>query len=462
VWHRQSPARAVGLIIRVLSLTTATTGITAGILLLITENLGISATVAGYAILVVCAVTLVIFTWRNDIWKMERGLRRQGGMVIKREYSMPKEKLTALEVERSVFFAIFRAVRIAVCTSADDKNSRPLLVRREVARKLAARLMPMEKGYVREYQATNRQVFLLAMAQADFFTGVMLALPAIVWLAENIDRRLSERLYTELEITGRFLLPEVSPWLSALALVPLAGWCFHLIYTFFRYGKFKYARSGGTIIVGHGILSRKTITFPVSAVSALECRSTLLSGMAMKESIRAIITGYGECVMMPAAGRREMMLETSALFPHGVNGGCVRCKEETYWWRWWCAGVVTVIVVTARMTMTAGEYRAILLLCAVPVILMLLWKTAMAFRVSRHACVRLFADSIEITGLRGLTMCSLRVLRGSISEAKITQNIFQQSSGLCDMYIRAQGSRRGVRCRHLPYDECIAIIGRMG
>jgi len=465
MWNRQSPAWVMLRLVKLLSAGTAAAGVVLGILLLVSGENGAVTAAVSYTITAIGLTAAVFVLWRRNIWRTGENLYRRSGLIARTEYSLPAERLTAMVVERSLFLSIFRAVRIVSFSSADSaRNARrsALFVNRETGRKLVQRLMPMDKGYVRRYSANHREVFLMAVSGADFFSGLLLTVPLIAWPVKNIDRRLSERLYSALEQTGRLILPETSPWVSALAVIPAAGWLLHVLYIIFAYGKFRYVRSGGSVMIGRGVIGRRSICFPISSVTALERRRTLLSGMSRMEECRAVIPGYGRCILIPAAQKREMMIETAAIFPHGEVSMSVVTGNVFLWWRWWAISGMAVLAAALKLAADAGAMHDVVLLIAVPSAIMLFWRAWMGAAAGKAAGVKFFSDSVEITGIRGLSVCCLRVLRGNIAEARITQNFFQQSNGLCSLYIRPKGAQRGLWCRHLPFDRCISLIGRLG
>lgn len=460
MWNRQSPAFITLRLMKIAAVGAASASAAVAIMTAAAGGEKMVSAAVGYGALLAIVTAVVLLAWSRDTWQIGSCFGRRSGVISLREYTLRRECVTALEVRRSPLFALFGAVRLTVHTAADDKtNGRELIVNRQDGHRLAARLMPTGKGYVRRYSATVREIMLMSLSQANFFSGLLLVVPLISWTAKTIDSQISERLYSILEETGQLFLPEVSPLLRVLALLPVIGWLLHVAYNLITFSRFKYARSGGSVIIGRGMLIRKTVSFPLSAVTALEQRQTLLTGFFHREQCSVIVSGCGKCVLLPAVKKREMMIETAALFPHGEGGAVIKTVKSAYWWRWWAVGDLAVLLSTVMLGKNLGTLA---FACGVPVSLLLLWRAAVGAAAGKKAEVRAFADSVELTGIRGLSIVRLRVMRGEISEVRLRQNPLQRMNGICDMCIRPQGAKRGIWCRHLPLERCRPLLGRLG
>ncbi len=464
MWKRQNPAYLIAHTIKLLSAWAALSGPVIGLYLLYTADRSLSAVVviaAAAALIIIAAIT----AWSRNRWRLGRSLALRRGVLTTITCILRRHSFTAAEIKRSPFLSLFGSVRISLYTHADSRKNAScsaLTVKRDTARQLAGRLMPIDKGYTREYRARRGELFLLALSQSDFLSGLLLSIPLLSWATRHIDRNLSARIYTAFESAGQLILPDVSPLYSAFALIPAAGWLTHTVYSLFAFGRFRYVRSGGSIMTGRGIIVRKTLTFPVDAVTAIESRRTLLTGMLHRESCRAIIPGAGSCLLLPPTDRRSSVIETAAIFPHGEASMRIDTADCTRWWRWWGTAGAALLIISVRIALTAGRWRELLLLLLIPAVSVLFWRTLVGADAGKKAGIRLFSDSVEITGVRGLSTYRLRVLRGCIAEIKLTQNIFQQSAGLCSVYIRPHGALHGLRCCHMPMSRCMSLIGRLG
>lgn len=462
MWNKQSPARLIILSARLLSAGFVTVG---GLPWLMLSVNGRMTAAVVYPMLLVGLLLASAAIWRNDLWAVGGGLVRRSGVVRREERVLHRGALTAVEVLRTPFTAIFGAVRLSGCAAGDNEKSvkkASLLIKREDCADISAGLMPLERGYKRTYKAQASGIIAMALTQSDFFSGLLLVVPLISWLAKNIDNTMPNRIYTALQGAGRELLPDTSPVLSAVAIIPFVGWGLHFIYNFLSYSRFRMTRSGDTVLMGRGAVSRRSLCFRLSEVSAVKERQTVMSLMLGMYSVSVLIPGYGRCVIIPAERGREARIETAALFPHGERGMNIPSAGDARWWQWWLTTAALSVVITVRLSADAGVWRGAVLLLGLPAAGLLLWRAFIGLLAGKQAGVRLYSDSVEIVGVKGLSVLKMRVLRGNVAVAKVMQNPMQRANGLCSMYICPKGTRHGLWCRHLPLSRCLALAARLG
>lgn len=462
IWNKQSPARLIILSARLLSAGLVTAG---GLPLLMLSQSGRMTAAVVYPLLLVGLLLASAAVWKNDLWAVGGGLVRRNGVLKREERILRRGALTAVEVVRNPFTAVFGAVRLSGCAAGDNEKSvkkASLLIRQEDCADISAGLMPLERGYKRKYKASASNIIALALTQSDFFSGLLLTVPLISWLAKNIDNTLPSRIYTALQGAGRELLPDTSPVLTAAAIIPVIGWGLHFIYNFLSYSRFRMTRSGGTVLVGRGAVSRRSLCFKLSEVSAVEERQTVMSRLLGMHSVSALIPGYGSCVLIPAEREREARIETASLFPHGERGMSISSAGGARWWQLWLSAAALSAVITVRLSADAGAWRGAVLLLGLPAAGVLLWRAFVGRLAGKQAGVRLYSDCVEIVGVKGLSVRKMRVLRGNVAVAKIVQNPMQRASGLCSMYICPKGAQRGLWCRHLAIARCLAMAARLG
>lgn len=459
-WRRQSAARLLEYAFRLLSSGAVVLGGAAAFLL--NGSIGAPAAV-GYSGVGVCIIVVAVMLWKRDLWAERGGLLRRKGLLTLEERAVSREAITAVEITRRPLAALLGSAAVSVYSSELTAEKQDVLsVDKREAQRLAGRLLPNERGSTRRYKASAGSIVIMALSSANFFSGLLLTVPLVSWLAKHVDSALPARLYSALEETGGAVLPELSPVLSAAAVIPLVGWTLHFIITALDYGTFNMVRCGGVFTVRRGVIIRRSLRFPANAVSALETRRTLFTSLLKTSRTDAVIAGFGRCVLLPAERRRETGVETASAFPHGAPGVCIRSAGARYWCRWWLFSALGVLLLMMRFVLSAGEWRGAVLLIGLPAAGALLWRGLVGALAGKNAAVRAYGDCVELTGVRGMTAVTLRVFRGSIAAARVVQSPFQRAAGLCSLYILPRGTRRGLRCSYLPYRKCLALLGRLG
>ncbi len=462
IWHRQSPAKLLVYSFRLLSAGVLSIG--GAFIAVYALNGSIAVASAVYSTTSLLLIFLATVLWKRSLWAENCGFLQKKGLLLTESHRIDYEAVSAVEVKRNPIIAVFGASSIGIFSAGDIRKGgkNHLLVSKEDGKFLAQRLIASGRNHLHRYECSTSKIVLMALTSASFSNGLLLTVPLVSWVAKHIDSAIPYRLFSAFEAAGSAVLPNISPLLSALALIPVVSWLLHFVITLLNNAHFKLTLSDQAITVRRGIIVHRWVRFPLTAVSALETRRTLtniLSGTARTDALAA---GFGRCMLLPASDRREASVELSSAFPHG--GVCVTIPSEGafLWCRWWFLFAFLSALLTLRCVLAAEEWRSVILLLGLPITGLLLWRATVGYFAGRNSAVRAFGDCVEISGVRGLSCVTLRVFRGSIAIARVTQSPFQRACGRCSLYVLPRGLKQGVRCRHLPYKKCLSLLRRLG
>ena len=439
-WHRQSPVRLAEYAFRLLPAYLLIPGGAAAAIQLTTGSSGAPAAVVSAASAALLLTSAAL--WRRDLWTESGRLARRRGLLRSEEHELRRELLTAVELKQTPLGTMLGAVTVSAYSSGDllTRERCRLVLGREDGLRLIRRLLPQEKERVRRFSTSMRRAAIMALTSGGLFSDLLLTVPIVSWFAKHA-------------------VPSLP---AAVALFPVTGWLLHFVSALLSCGGFRTVRTGGMMTAVRGIVVRRTLRFPLSAVSAVETRRTPLSLLLGVSRTDALIAGYGRCVLLPASDRRETRVELASLFPHGEPGVCVRSDGSIYWCRQQLALAAAAALFTLRLAVHAGGMCGAVLCIGLPAAAVILRQALVYALAGRKASVRTFGDCVEICGVRGAGAVKLRVMRGCIAQVKLVQHPFQRACGRCSLYILPRGMRRGIWCRHLPYRRCLSLIGRLG
>lgn len=255
----------------------------------------------------------VLRWWRFRYWIEGGEFRALDGAIIRREISIPFEKIRTVEVNEGLWQRMFGVVRLQVKTGATGTQVDLSAISAKEAQRLRQALE--SKGAVDdEHEAppaepTVRRETTMGELIAAGATSGQLGVVFIVaaWFLNQ---------------TASFTLQPLIDWFSALpsdetttatlwvaatfAIIVslILGFLGSIVATVLKYGKFSVSRDDDKITIQHGLLNRQTITVPLHRVQAIRF---------VQNPLREL-TGSGSLVV-EAIGHSEQKGRASELFP---------------------------------------------------------------------------------------------------------------------------------------------------
>ena len=162
--------------------------------------------------------------------------------------------------------------------------------------------------------------------------------------------------------------------------------------------------------------------------------------------------------LYPAIAPRTLRIELASLLERTGIPVTVRTPAEQHsrlYIPWLATAAATALL---WLRLVVGGSSDALWTVFVPVIILLLWRAFAGMLCAHRSGLRLFADWIEIVGVRGLCVHELRIRRTDITHARIVRTPFHMRGDYCDVLIRHVGSRRYLRCRRLPAARAAALL----
>lgn len=407
------------------------------------------------ALAVVFAVGSSAISWVCCHWELtDHRLLLRRGVLIREDISLSPGSIISVELRQSPMSAVFNSAQVCIRTARPTRRPITLLLNRRAAGLLAGQLMPpCRRGRIHSYRADSRSLWLGALSGEGL---------AAFWSA-------AAALLTALhDIAG--LQPAGELWRLILhwRAIPLAAgvialvWLSKILHTRLTRAGMAVSRSGGLLTLTRGVISRRSEVIRLRDMAALDIRWPLPAMPARRRSCSVILRSGESYPLLPPVDERRLRIETAALSPHGPRVCAVLPMSSPLAYaagRWLiCLGVLPAVTVLrhALPVFSSAIHAAGVIAAGI-----LLWRAFVTTLCAAHAGIRLFADSVEITGVRQLTVHTLRIFRPSVGMIRITQGPINRLAGRCTVTFSPRGKGERMRCIKLPFQRALAVCERL-
>ncbi len=384
------------------------------------------------------------------------------GVLSKKETVLYNGNIYSASIIKTPFLSLFRSVRLEV--RSGDSGKKPeitLFLSPEDANALVMSVM-RPSGTIDTLTPHFTPFLLTSASRANFAVGLASLMAFLLSLGNKpsgIYNRFSESVGNALPC-----LPDIFASLTALFLI---GWSVHFLKICFTDARQITTVSDKHIITVKGLISTRLICVRKESISCCEVRRTFLTSLAKQCIVTLFFTEHHRsCGLKALTACRQCnskrvcrSLTFSERKPDiriGIGKG-----SGLIWWLPYACGALAVLLLQARI-FVSDVYRHTGYLYILAVLLVLLvWKCAVGISGSAKACLALSGQYILICSVHNFSFCSQRIFSGHIAEFRVTQTLLQKPRRLCTVYIRAEGSRHGLKCRNLPCSPVTMVTERI-
>ena len=485
IWRKQHPAEVLS---HKSLLTTAMLPLIPIIPLLVSspQSVAVTSGLLGQVVLMSSVLIFLTRMWQHNMWAVDNGrICRKKGLIKLDRIDIDTHMITAVEIIRPLSLAAFGTAKMICHTaSPDQKSNISMILKKDRASRISNTIMPFiskkedgkdedgKVGKMDEYIASMRPVAIMAASDSNFALGLILLIPLVNQIGSAIGQDFRTQLWEEITGGAAEKLPWMPPLFVWVSVLLVLGWMAHFIRNLLVYGNHRTLRCNRTTILAGGVLTRRSVCVPDRCVSALEVRQTVLMRILRRKSCWMLIQGFKSgkhCCLFPAAKESDLSSVLSELFPSSGGDGALiepskKDRKKYYGFQLiFAAAVIVLWAVVSLFSQTVVNHSlstSFTIICTAALI-MLLWSALVGAMTAGSSKIHLTGDSVGIVGRRGMSVLSLRVFRGAVSEVKITQNFLRRMAGICDVYIRPKGFKSGITCRFLPYDRAVEIAERL-
>lgn len=410
-----------------------------------------SAGLLALALAVICAAVV----WGCSKWQYDgQRLSIRSGVLTRCELSLSAERILHVRQEVTPLTSLFRCgwLYIHISSPAEKPQVRLLLPARECTL-LLGQLLPDPPGRFHSYRAAPLSLWLASLGGEGMAAFVSAAVSSFSVLRDTVGSDLNSRLAQLMQMRG-------VTW--AATAVVLALWLAKVLHTRLTFGRMGHYRHGDVIALERGVISRRTERIRRRELCGLDIRYSLLSLLTRSRSCSLLTPGGTLLPYLPPVDERRLRIESAVVSPHTVrvctvaslSGGIAYGAGR--WALCLCALPLTSLV-RRLFPSWDGAFYVVGLTAAV----LLLWRALTTTISARRAGLTVFADCIELTAVRRLTIHTLRVFRPSVGMIRITQSPLSRLLGRCTVRVTPRGRAASLACIKLPFERTVAACERV-
>ncbi len=418
-----------------------------------------------YAIAVIAGAVIFYNTCRYSYTGGDIYLER--GVIVKRRLAVPYENVSTVTVERNVFAAMFGAAKLSFDTPAGVSKTRDvsLYLRRSRVKRLIKRLLDgLEVKY--EYSADNFRMLLMSALWSNPMAGLLLLVPLIERTGDVIGREFNNAVIESVDFRITLISAGITPAAATIANLLVLGWAAALVFQFFRYARFSSRRVGEYIAITRGIGSKNERYTKMQEISALTINRTLSMAIFRLTGIGIFSIGSGKdkgdkSLIAIAANKREQKDAVEGLTGFDTHYNRELRPNRSRLFSYIIIPIVVTAMVLALVSLLVFVplldelYFTALLISLVP----LVWWTAFRIFAFRHASFGYNGTCAILCGYRRLSLIKYIIPYEHIQFIEISQNIFQQRSGFCNVRVHMYYEQRATHTvKHLKLSDAEEIV----
>jgi uncharacterized membrane protein YdbT with pleckstrin-like domain len=263
--------------------------------------------------------------WYFCVYRFDReGLHACQGLIIRRTYYIPMQKIATLCAIRSFYLRPFGAVHLRADTLAGSqkRNDFSLFVSRAEAERildLYRRSLP-SSGLTRQYRPKSLYVAALAAFSSSSFAGVLFLSTLVSQTGKLLGNEFSERIYGTFERAMQLLAFGLPPAAAAVGYLLLFGWLCAFTVKFIRHKNFCLRRQGDSLHITGGVFTTRAYAVAVEKINYLDIRQSVLSWLLRFCSVHIHAVGYSKhsddvSSVVPAVRTRDVKKTLNLFFP---------------------------------------------------------------------------------------------------------------------------------------------------
>jgi len=389
--------------------------------------------------------------WLCSKWEFngERFTLSQG-VITRQELSLHRGRVVHVNCRTTPLTALFRCGWLYIYTAqSSPKHSVKLLLTEGECILLSGQLCPAQSGRFHSYRAGSAALWLASLGGEGTAAFVSAAVSSFSVLRDTMGEQLHSQFNHLTQMRG---------FVGAAAALLAALWLTKVLHTRLTFGRMTHYRRGDMITLGRGILSRQTERINRREVCALDIRCSLLSLMSGRQSCSLVTPGRKLLPYLPPVDNRRLRIETAVISPHSVRVCTVSPLSGGIAYgagRW--ALCLCVLPLTSLVRRLFPSFDGAFYVIGITAAILLLWRALTTTVCAQRAGLTLFADCLEVTGVRHLTIHTLRVFRPSIGMIRITQSPLSRLMGTCTVKVIPRGKAASLACIKIPFERTSAV-----
>ena len=423
------------------------------------------------AVYVIAVISYAIASYRCYTYRIdEGGIRIKNGFFVKRNYTVPFDKIQTINFHKNIFASLFGAVRVSFDTPAGTSRSYDIsaFFSRKHAKYMFSRIEnEHEPKYV--YKSSNMCMLLMSAFWSNPATGLLFAAPFISKMGDIVSEEIKELLYYSMSFVEQLAANIISPAAATLANILVFGWTVSMLVQFFRYGRFSAYRQGDFVVISRGIINKNVSFTKADHIAAVTINQSLFMHILNLYSSGIFTIGSGKLKgdksLIVAAEKKDKLYkslkniikfsakETKSIYPKKNTLISYICVPL------WVTIITVLLIIVVDYLSVINEFFIMVLIFAV---IPLLWW--LFFRIFAHRYSHLAVNSkyLIACGYNIWTLKKYLIPFDKIQYISIKQSIFQKRKGTCDVRIYLYFEKRACQTvKHIPKEQAEELIAQL-
>ncbi|MDD2955065.1 MAG: PH domain-containing protein [Oscillospiraceae bacterium] len=263
--------------------------------------------------------------WCLTYQLLPQGLSVESGVLFRRCFCIPRQRVTTLSVVRPFYLKPFGAVLLRADTLAGgvEQTDLSLTLSRRRAREIFEdrQLFLAREGWAkRELRPGKLSIAFLSAALSSSLAGVVFFSTFISQTGSLLGEEFSDRIYGTFERFTKAMAWGLPPATAALAYLLLFGWLFTFVRNLIRHIPFRICRDRDLLSIEGGCLTNRSYSVQVRDINFVDIRQTVLSRILGLHSAFIHAVGYGKAkddvtAVIPACRWPQMMRQLQLVLP---------------------------------------------------------------------------------------------------------------------------------------------------
>lgn len=395
------------------------------------------------------------------------------GIFVRQKFSVPYNRFACVSVTLPFYYRPLRIARLDADSNAgatwkyDFSLTLSLRAAEEVLGRAKRGIGPSDKKR-RLYRSGSLYVALLAFISSKTITGVVFAAVFIVQAGRILGNEFEEYFLQTLTGIAKDLAFGIPPAAVFLALIVILGWVVSFLLNLSRSYRFTVARSGNSLQIRSGWLSKFRRQLNVEKVNLIESRQSMVTRFFGVQSLFIHCAGYGKkrnelAVLFPAANRKKTTEIIERIVPewYFTERTVYPKKGKILRFIWPAALLFLAVILLAYVLAVLFPFFSTLIWSLAGMLeLPVLWWLAVRVVSFFHTGVSKHGNVYTLRFSRGYGFHTIAVRQERIVQVTVRQTAWQRFTGTCGVavYTWSEGKKKHL-VPALPLEETCALFG---
>lgn len=413
-------------------------------------------------------LTAAYFQYKKTFIKFdENSLTVMGGLTASKSKTINFCKVTSADFDSTPILALSKAVSVRIETYARRGKRAALSLR--LYREDALKIMQLLRGKssVRnQYNVSHRHLALMALSSSNAATGLLFASPLFSAGGYLLGQEFKGRILSTVKNASYFAAKYLPPLGAFLGTLLLLGWIISFFRIFSHHYSLVAARSDNCIKVKSGLVSERQTIISAKDINSLELRQTLFMKLWKMHSVYIRCAGYGRqkgerAILIPAESKKSCIDILGKIIPELSTGKLtIKPPKKALF-----AYLFTPLLYAAASTAAAAaafkiypQYLSLIMLFFAAGLVLSMWRLLVSVRAYSSSGLGINDNTISCGYSRGFALYNVHIPVEKIQMVKITQNIFQQKSNLCNITVLVKSDKKTAHLvKGVPIDAAIMV-----